>query len=44
MKSEKGITQYGFPIKKLETDWLNLIMTIPVPKDFDYNKLKEGCG
>jgi len=35
---------YGFPIKKLETDWINFINTIPVPKDFDINKLKEGCG
>ena len=35
---------YGFSIKQLEIDWINLIKTIPVPKDFDINKLKEGCG
>ena len=35
---------YGFPIKELETEWINFINTIPVPKDFDINKLKEGCG
>ena len=35
---------YGFPISQLETDWLNFIKTVPVPKDFDINKLKEGCG
>jgi len=35
---------YGFSIKQFESDWLNFIMTIPIPKDFDINKLKEGCG
>lgn len=35
---------YGFTIEQLETDWLNFIKTIPVPKDFDINKLKDGCG
>jgi hypothetical protein len=35
---------YGFSVEKLETDWLNFIKTIPIPKDFDINKLKEGCG
>ncbi len=37
-------TIYGFPIEQLETDWLNFIKTVPIPKDFDMNKLKEGCG
>jgi len=35
---------YGFSIEQLETDWLDFIKTIPVPKDFDIDKLKEGCG
>ena len=35
---------YGFSIEQLETDWLNFIKTVPIPKDFDINKLKEGCG
>ena len=35
---------YGFSIVQLETDWLNFIKTIPIPIDFDINKLKEGCG
>jgi hypothetical protein len=35
---------YGFSIGQLETDWLNFIKTVPIPKDFDINKLKEGCG
>lgn len=35
---------YGISIQQLETDWLNFIKTIPVPGDFDINKLKEGCG
>ncbi len=35
---------YGFSTKQLEKDWLNLIKTIPIPKDFDINKLNEGCG
>lgn len=35
---------YGFSIQQLETDWLNFIKTVPIPKDFDINKLKEGCG
>lgn len=35
---------YGFSILQLEIDWLNFIKTVPIPKDFDINKLKEGCG
>ncbi|NVO04064.1 MAG: hypothetical protein HXX09_15315 [Bacteroidetes bacterium] len=35
---------YGFSIRQLETDWLNFIKTVPIPKDFDINKLNEGCG
>ncbi|MEO7175552.1 MAG: hypothetical protein ABIV51_06820 [Saprospiraceae bacterium] len=35
---------YGFSLKQLETDWLNLIKKVPIPIDFDINKLKEGCG
>lgn len=35
---------YGFSIRQLETDWLIFIKTVPIPKDFDINKLKEGCG
>lgn len=35
---------YGFSTRQLETDWLNFIITVPIPKDFDNNKLKEGCG
>lgn len=35
---------YGFSIEQLEMDWLDFIRTVPVPKDFDINKLKEGCG
>ncbi len=41
---EKFNEIYGFSIVQLEKDWLNFINTIPVPKDFDINKLKEGCG
>lgn len=37
-------TIYGFSIKQLELDWLNFIKTVPIPSDFDINKLKEGCG
>lgn len=37
-------TIYGFSIKQLETDWLNFVKTVPIPKDFDINKLNEGCG
>lgn len=35
---------YHFSVKQLEIDWLNFIETIPIPIDFDINKLKEGCG
>ncbi|MBK9735960.1 MAG: hypothetical protein IPO92_13780 [Saprospiraceae bacterium] len=35
---------YGLTIPQLETDWFNFIKTVPIPKDFDINKLKEGCG
>ena len=35
---------YGFSIGQFETDWLNFINSVPIPKDFDINKLKEGCG
>ncbi|MBK6355082.1 MAG: hypothetical protein IPF46_17250 [Saprospiraceae bacterium] len=35
---------YGLSIEQLETDWLNFIKTVPIPKDFDINKLKDGCG
>ena len=35
---------YGFSIRQLETDWLNFIKTVPIPKDFDINKLNDGCG
>lgn len=41
---EKFPVIYGLPIKQLEADWLNFIITIPVPADFDANQLKEGCG
>lgn len=41
---EKFDSIYGFSIGQLETDWLSFIKTIPIPKDFDINKLKEGCG
>ncbi len=41
---EKFKEIYGFSIEQLETDWFNFIRTIPVPKDFEINKLKEGCG
>ncbi len=41
---EKFNAIYGFSLDQLETDWLNFIKTIPIPKDFDINKLKEGCG
>ena len=35
---------YGFSIEQFETEWLNFLKTVPVPEDFDINKLKEGCG
>lgn len=35
---------YGFSVRQLETEWLNFIKTVPIPKDFDIDKLKEGCG
>lgn len=35
---------YGFPVEQLETDWLHFIKTVPIPVDFDINKLSEGCG
>ncbi|MBL7830239.1 MAG: hypothetical protein JNK41_04365 [Saprospiraceae bacterium] len=41
---EKFSEIYGFSVEQLETDWLNFIKTIPIPPDFDINKLKEGCG
>lgn len=41
---DKFYSIYGFTIGQLETDWVNFIKTVPVPKDFDINKLKEGCG
>jgi len=37
-------TIYGFSVSQLEADWHTFIQTIPLPKDFDINKLKEGCG
>jgi hypothetical protein len=41
---EKFKEIYGFSIEQLEHDWLKYISTIPVPKGFDINKLKEVCG
>lgn len=41
---EKFDTIYGVSLKKLEKDWLNFIKTVPIPKDFDINKLQDGCG
>jgi hypothetical protein len=41
---EKFKSIYGFSTEQLETEWLNFIETVPIPKDFDINKLKEGCG
>jgi hypothetical protein len=35
---------YYFSVKQLEIDWLNYIKTIPIPNDFDIERLKEGCG
>lgn len=35
---------YSFSWKQLETDWLDFLETIPIPEDFDINKLKDGCG
>lgn len=41
---EKFNSIYGFGTKQLEKDWLNFIQTVPIPADFDIDKLKEGCG
>ncbi len=41
---EKFDEIYGLSIGQLESDWLKFIQTIPIPKDFDISKLKEGCG
>ena len=41
---EKFTSIYGFPVEQLETDWLELIKTIPIPADFDISRLNEGCG
>jgi hypothetical protein len=35
---------YGITVQQLETDWLDYLKTVPIPKDFDSSKLKEGCG
>lgn len=35
---------YGISIEQLETEWLNFIKTVPIPDDFDIDRLKEGCG
>jgi hypothetical protein len=35
---------YGISMKQLETDWLDFMETIPIPEEFDINKLKDGCG
>lgn len=41
---EEFTSIYGFSISQLEIDWLAFIKSIPVPHDFDIQKLKEGCG
>lgn len=41
---EEFQTIYGFSINQLERDWLDHIKGVPIPKDFDINKLNEGCG
>jgi hypothetical protein len=41
---EEFTSIYGFPISQLESDWLAFIKRIPIPHDFDIQKLKEGCG
>lgn len=35
---------YGFSIERIETEWIDFLKTVPLPDDFDFNKLKEGCG
>ncbi len=35
---------YGFTLAQLEKEWLEYLQTIPVPVDFEPEKLKEGCG
>lgn len=37
-------TIYGFSLEQFEKDWLNFIKTISIPKEFDIDRLKEGCG
>jgi hypothetical protein len=35
---------YGFPVEQLEREWIDFLKTVPIPDDFDINRLKEGCG
>ncbi len=35
---------YGFSIERLETEWIDFLKMVPIPDDFDINRLKEGCG
>ena len=37
-------TIYGFPVEKLEAEWIDFLKSVPIPHDFDIHKLKEGCG
>ncbi len=41
---EEFTSIYGFSIAQLEHDWLEWIKSIPIPPDFDIQRLKEGCG
>lgn len=35
---------YGFSTGRLEQDWIEYVRTIPVPENFDFDRLKDGCG
>ncbi|HQW01353.1 MAG TPA: hypothetical protein PLR30_02710 [Saprospiraceae bacterium] len=35
---------YGFPVEKLEAEWIDFLKSVPIPHDFDIHKLEEGCG
>lgn len=37
-------TIYCISIKQFEKEWLEFIKSIPIPNNFDINKLNEGCG
>lgn len=35
---------YGFSTGRLEQEWTDYMKTIPVPENFDFDRLRDGCG